>query len=96
MYDLKYVIVSSIKMEIMKNSDGKESVCSVGDLGLIPRSWEPPERRERLPIPVFLPGEFHEQRNLLGCIVHGVTKSRTWLSYQHFQPYKIVVKILFK
>ena len=34
-------------------SDGKEFVCNAGDSGLIP--W----RREWLPTPVFLPGEFH-------------------------------------
>ena len=28
--------------------------------------WEDPWRRERLPTPVFLPGESHEQRNLGG------------------------------
>ena len=33
---------------------GKESTCNVGDLG-----WEDPWRRERLPTPVFWPGEFH-------------------------------------
>jgi len=39
-------------------SAGKESARNAGDLGLIPalgRSW----RRERLPTPVFCPGEFH-------------------------------------
>ena len=40
----------------------KESVHSVGDLG-----WEDPLERERLPTPVFLPGEFHGQRSLAGC-----------------------------
>ena len=43
-------------------SDGKESACNAGDLGLIPES-----RRslgeEWQPTPVFLPGEFHGQRN---------------------------------
>ena len=34
-------------------SDGKESACSAGDLGLIPGLG-----RERLPTPVFWPGEF--------------------------------------
>ena len=28
--------------------------------------WEDPLKREGLPIPVFLPGEFHEQRSLAG------------------------------
>ena len=39
-------------------SDGKESACNVGDLGLISelgKSW----RSEYLPTPVFWPGEFH-------------------------------------
>ena len=29
-----------------------------------PWVWRIPRRREWLPTPVFLPGEFHEQRNL--------------------------------
>ena len=32
-----------------------------GDLGLIPRSGRSPGRREWLPTPAFLPGEFHRQ-----------------------------------
>ena len=36
-------------------SDGKESPCNVGDLGLVGKI---PWRREWLPTPVFLPGEF--------------------------------------
>ena len=44
-------------------SAGKESACSAGDLGSIP-GFDPwvgkiPWRRERLPTPVFWPGEFH-------------------------------------
>ena len=35
-------------------SAGKESTCNAGDLGSIPGL-----RRERLPTPVFWPGEFH-------------------------------------
>ena len=38
-----------------------------------PLGWDDPLRRERLPIPVFWPGEFH-----------GVAKSWTWLSDFHF------------
>ena len=29
--------------------------------------WEDPQRREWIPTPVFLPGEFHGQRSLAGC-----------------------------
>ena len=35
-------------------SVGKESACNVGDLG-----WEDPWRKEKLPTPVFWPGELH-------------------------------------
>ena len=42
-------------------SAGKESACNVGDLGPIPGLGKAlfPWRRERLPTPVFWPGEFH-------------------------------------
>ena len=33
------------------------------------------DQEDPLDIPVFLPGEFHGQRNLVGYTVHGVTKS---------------------
>ena len=66
----------------VKNVNGKESacqcrrlkICRLGHLvGKIPWSWK------WQPTPVFLPGKFHGQRSLV-AIVHGVTKSRTWLS----------------
>ena len=41
-------------------SDGKESACGAGDQGLIP--W----RRKWQPTLVFLPGESHGQRSLVG------------------------------
>ena len=41
------------------NSDGKASACNAGDPGSIPGSRKIPWRREWLPTPVFLPGEFH-------------------------------------
>ena len=47
--------------------------------------WEDPWRRERLPTPVFLPGESHEQRNVGGYSPWGrkeldVTE---WLTLSH-------------
>ena len=39
-------------------SDGKESTCQTGDLGLIPWVGKIPWRWECLPTSVFLPGEF--------------------------------------
>ena len=43
-------------------SDSKESTYDVGDLVLIPGLG----RRDWLPTPVFLAGEFHGQRSLVG------------------------------
>ena len=48
--------------------------------GFNPRVGKIPWRRERLPTPVFWPGEFHG-------VVHGVIKSWTWLSDFHFHLY---------
>ena len=63
-------------MGFLGGSDGKESACSAGDPGLIPGSGRSPGKGNKLPTPVFLPGEFHGQRNLVGT-VHGIIKSRT-------------------
>ena len=46
-------------------SDGKQSVCNEGDLGLIPGSGKIPWRRAWRPTPVFFAGESHGQRSLL-------------------------------
>ena len=48
------------------DSDGKESACKAGDLGLIPGLGRFPWRRGWLPTPLFLPGELHGQRSLMG------------------------------
>ena len=45
-------------------SEGKESACNEGDLGLIPESGRSPGEGNSLLRPVFLPGEFHGQRSL--------------------------------
>ena len=50
-----------------------------GDLGSIPGVGNIPWRREWLPTPVFLPGEFQD-RGAWQALVHGVTKSFTQLS----------------
>ena len=58
-------------------SDGKESACSAGHWVWIPGLIRFPWRREWPPTPVFLPGEFHGQKILVGYTVHGVSKSQT-------------------
>jgi len=47
-----------------------------GDLSLIPGSGRS-SRREWQPTPVFLPGEFHGQRSLVGYSLWGFNKSDT-------------------
>ena len=63
-------------------SDGKESACNEGDLGLIPGSEKIIWRREWLHTPGFLPGEFHGQKSLVGyspwsCKELDVTEQQT-------------------
>ena len=42
-------------------SDGKESNCNVRDSGSIPGLGRYPGEGDRLPTPIFWPGEFHRQ-----------------------------------
>ena len=54
-----------------------KSAHNSGDLGLDPWVRKIPWRRERLPTPVFLPGEFHGQRGLVGNSPGGWKESDT-------------------
>ena len=68
-----------IRFEIAKIQDssvGKESACRAGDPGSIPGLGRFPWRREWLPTPVFLPGEFPDRR-AWQATVHGITMSQT-------------------
>ena len=60
-------------MGFPSGSDVKESTCNVGDLGS-----EDPWRRERLPTPVYWPGEFN------GLYSPQDHKESTQLSNFHF------------
>ena len=54
---------------------GKESACDAGDLGSIPGLGRFPWRGKWQPTPVFLPGEFHGQRSLVGYSPWGYKQS---------------------
>ena len=54
-------LISANPLGFPGGSDSKEFTYSAGD----PGGWIP-WRREWLPTPVFLPGEFHGQRSLAG------------------------------
>ena len=51
-------------------SDGKESVCNVGDLGSIPGLGRSPGEGEGYPL------QYSGLENSMDCIVHGVPKNQ--------------------
>ena len=57
-------------------SDGKESACSAGDLGLIPGSGRPPGEGNGNPLQYSCLGN-PTDRGAWRATVHGVTKSQT-------------------
>ena len=65
---------------IGRNGEGSEvkaSAHNVGDLGLIPGSGRFPWKRKWQPTPVFLSGESHGQRSLVGYSPQGHKDSDT-------------------
>ena len=74
------------RWQIGDGSDSKESACIEGGLGSVsgldPLVGKNPWRMERQCTPVFLPGESHGQRSLVGYSLHDGKKSdmTEWLS----------------
>ena len=66
-------------MGFLGSSAGKESACNTGDLGLIRGLGRSPGGGNGypLPTPVFLPGESHGQRSLIGYSPWGCKESDT-------------------
>ena len=58
-------------------SDGKELCLQCGRPGCDPWGGKTPWKREWLPTPIFLPGEFHGQRSLVGYNPCGHKESDT-------------------
>ena len=63
---------------VSDRSAGKESACSVGDLGSIPGLGRSPEEGKSYPL------QYSGLENSMDCTVHGVAKSQTGLSDLHF------------
>ena len=59
-------------------SAGKESGCNAGDLGSIPELGRSPGEGKDYSL------QYSSLEKSTDCIVHGVAKSRTWLSDLHF------------
>ena len=74
-------------------SAGKESACNAGDLGSILGLGRFPWRRERLPTPVFWPGEFHGLYSSWGCKESDTTEQlspcRHLAQHQHTDHRKV-------
>ena len=58
-------------------SDGNESACNAGDLGLIPGLGRSPGKGKGYPL------QYSGLENSTGCIVHGIAKNRTRLTDFH-------------
>ena len=58
--------ISRIAKDFPRGSDGKESTCNAGDLGSISEWGRSPGERNGQPTAVFLCGELHGQRSLVG------------------------------
>ena len=68
----------NICMGFPGGSDGKESACNEGDLGLIPGLGRSPGRGHGNPL------QYSGLENSMNCIVPGVAKSQIQLSHFHF------------
>ena len=70
----------------------KDSTCSEGDAGgFDPWVRNIPWRKEWQPTPVFLPGEFHGQRNLAGYSLWGCKESDMTERLTH-TPFDIIAE----
>ena len=73
---LIYCLLQSLDFPF--GSAGKEYACNVGDLALIPGLGRSPGEGKGYPL------QYSGLESSMGCIVHGVIKSRTRLSDFHF------------
>ena len=74
--NLKYAEATTL-MGFPGSSAVKASAFNAGDPGSIPGLGRFPWRRKWQPIPVFLPGESHGQRSLVGYSPRGCKESDT-------------------
>ena len=65
-------------MSFPGGSDGKDSSCNVGDLGSVPGLGRFPGEGNGYLL------QYSGLEKSVDCIVHGIAKSRTWLSDFHF------------
>ena len=71
------------RVGFLGGSDSKKSSCKKRRLRFDPWVEKISWRREWLPIPLFLPGEFHGQRSLVGYSPWGRKESDTTEATEH-------------
>ena len=72
-----YGTLDATSVSFPGGSEGKESACDAGDPGLIPVLGRSPAEGNDYPTAVFLPGECHGQRSLVGYSPWGLKGSDT-------------------
>ena len=77
-------ILSPARLGFSPGSDGKESACNAGHLGLIPGSGRSPAEENGYPLQ-YSCLENSMDGGAWWATVHVVTKSQTWLSDSYFQ-----------
>ena len=85
-------MISPLVVPFPGGSEVKMSAHNAGDLGSIPGSERSPGERNGNPLPVFLPGESHGRRSLVGYSPRGCKESDTtellhFLSLSFFLSY---------
>ena len=77
---MKFIIKIIVYLGFPGGSDDKESACKFRRHGFVPWVGKIPWDRKWQPTPVFLPGEFHEQRSLVGYSSGGHKFGRDWVT----------------
>ena len=82
-YPIKYISLKKIHLfDLLGGSDTKESAYSTGDPGLIPGLGRSPGEGNDCPLQ-YSCLKYSMDRGAWWATVHGVAKSRTWLSNSH-------------
>ena len=74
---MEWINFPSTKLSFLCGSAGKESAC-IRETWIQFLGWEDPLEKERLPIPVFWPEEFHELYSPWG---HKELEMTEWFSH---------------
>ena len=85
-------IQASLVAQTVKNLPAMQETQVPSLVGKIP--W----RRERQPIPVFLPGEFHAKRSLEGYnpLGHKKLDMTEWLTHTHYKSIRVFWRIIWQ